>query len=301
MRLLTPAVPLLALVLTLSGCVRHLGAPTGDPAALPDTVPITVVRDRVYTPDDWPQALHASVYRPKAAGHYAAVLVVHGGGWARRSPADMEDLSRWLAGHGLVAVNIEYRFAPTYTFPAQLQDLQMAMRWLHVHADEYGIDRTRVGAWGYSSGAHLVALLATVASDADNPLNQPHGGPVTRPKAVVAGGTPSDLRKFKGGELVPQFLGGDQRRIPAVYAQASPVTSVTPNTPPMFLYHGTWDRTVPEDHAEDLYQALRANGVDSELYLLKGRGHVATFLFGGGAEKAGLRFLERYLNAPGEQ
>lgn len=295
MRLLLPALLLLA----LGGCVRHLGAPAGEPAALPDSGPITEIRDRVYTPDDWPRALHASVYRPRAEGRYPAVLVVHGGGWARRSPADMADLSRWLAEHGLVAVNIEYRFAPAYTFPAQLQDLQMAMRWLHVHADEYGIDRARVGAWGYSSGAHLVALLATVASDPDNPLNPPYGGPVTRPKAVVAGGTPSDLRKFKGGELVPQFLGGEREAIPAVYARASPVTAVTPNTPPVFLYHGSWDRTVPKDHAVDFYDALRAKGVDTELYLLKGRGHVATFLFGGGAEEAGLRFLERHLSAPG--
>ncbi|MCC4310472.1 alpha/beta hydrolase [Alcanivorax marinus] len=294
MRLLLPALLLLA----LGGCVRHLGAPAGEPAALPDSGPITEIRDRVYTPDDWPRALHASVYRPRAGGRYPAVLVVHGGGWARRSPADMADLSRWLAEHGLVAVNIEYRFAPAYTFPAQLQDLQMAMRWLHVHADEYGIDRARVGAWGYSSGAHLVALLATVAGDPDNPLNPPYGGPVTRPKAVVAGGTPSDLRKFKGGELVPQFLGGEREAIPAVYARASPVTAVTPNTPPVFLYHGSWDRTVPKDHAVDFYDALRANGVDTELYLLNGRGHVATFLFGGGAEEAGLRFLERHLSAP---
>ena len=285
---------LLLCTLAVSGCVRHLGAPEGEPPALPD-YDVTVIEDRVYTPDDWPQTLHADIYRPAPNGRYPAVLVVHGGGWERRSPEDTADLSRRLAEQGFVAVNIEYRFAPEYTFPAQLHDLQMAMRWLHVHADEYGIDRSRVGAWGYSSGAHLVTLLATVAADPDSPLNDPYGGAVTRPRAVVAGGTPTDLRKFEGGTLVPQFLGGPQDSNAAAYAAASPVTHVTPDTPPHLLYHGTLDSVVPVDHAEDYRAVLNANGVDNELVLLRGKGHVATFLFGGAAEDAGAAFLARTL------
>ncbi len=280
--------------LAVTGCVRHLGAPEGEPPALPD-YDVTVIKDRVYTPDDWPRTLHADIHRPEPRGRYPAVLVVHGGGWERRSPEDTAALSRRLAEQGFVAVNIEYRFAPEYTFPAQLHDLQMAMRWLHAHADDYGIDRSRVGAWGYSSGAHLVTLLATVAADPGSPLNQPYGGPVTRPGAVVAGGTPTDLRKFQGGTLVPQFLGGPQDSNAAAYAAASPVTHVGADTPPHLLYHGTLDSVVPVDHAEDYRTALNANGVDNELLLLRGYGHVAAFLFGGAAEDAGAAFLARTL------
>ncbi|WP_101675742.1 alpha/beta hydrolase [Alloalcanivorax mobilis] len=281
----------------LSGCVRHLGAPTEPAPALPDYA-LGGVEHRIYTPPDWPQELQADVYLPRAQGPRPAVLVVHGGGWERRSPQDMEGIARALAEHGFVAVNIGYRFAPEYTFPAQLQDLQMAMRWLHVHAAEFGIDRGRVGAWGYSSGAHLVALLATVASDGGSPLNQPYGGPVTLPRAVVAGGTPTDLRKFQGGKLVPQFLGGSQAERPDVYASASPITHVTAATPPFFLYHGTLDHVVPVDHAEDFRAALQANGVRNELFLLRGRGHIATFLLGGSAERAAMEFLARELALP---
>ncbi|HAB09106.1 MAG TPA: alpha/beta hydrolase, partial [Alcanivorax sp.] len=262
---------LLLCTLAISGCVRHLGAPEGEPPALPD-YDVAVIEDRVYTPDDWPQALHADIYRPEPPGRYPTVLMVHGGGWERRSPEDTAGLARQLAEQGFVVVNIEYRFAPEYTFPAQLHDLQMAMRWLHVHADDYGIDRSRVGAWGYSSGAHLVTLLATVAADTDSPLNEPYGGPVTRPRAVVAGGTPTDLRKFEGGTLVPQFLGGPQESNAAIYAAASPVTHVGADTPPHLLYHGTLDSVVPVDPAADYRNALNANGVDNELLLLRGKG-----------------------------
>ena len=291
--------PLFLILTALGGCTRHLGAPdTPTAAPAPRSEAVSLIRDQVYTPTDWPQTLHADIYRPSAAGRYPAVLVVHGGGWARRSKADMADLSRDLAEQGFVAVNIEYRFAPEYVFPAQLQDLQMAMRWLHVHADDYGVDRERVGAWGYSSGAHLVALLATVAANPDSPLNQPYGGPVTRPRAVVAGGTPADLRLFQNSDLVRKFLGGKQDDIPATYAQASPVTQVTADTPPMFLYHGTWDGVVPVEQARALRRALLADGVENELYLMKGRGHVAAFLFAGGAQEAGIDFLRRHLSGP---
>ncbi|HAM74809.1 MAG TPA: alpha/beta hydrolase, partial [Alcanivorax sp.] len=50
---------------------------------------VTVIEDRVYTPGDWPQTLHADIYRPEPPGRYPTVLVVHGGGWERRSPEDM--------------------------------------------------------------------------------------------------------------------------------------------------------------------------------------------------------------------
>ena len=79
--------------LAVTGCVRHLGAPEGEPPALPD-YNVAVIEDRVYTPDDWPQALHADLYRPQPNGRYPAVLMVHGGGWERRSPEDTAALSR---------------------------------------------------------------------------------------------------------------------------------------------------------------------------------------------------------------
>ena len=72
---------------------------------------------------------------------------------------------------------------------------------------------------------------------------------------------------------------------------------MTADTPPHLLYHGTLDSVVPLDHAKDYRTALNANGVDNELLLLRGQGHVAAFLFGGAAEDAGAAFLARTLTA----
>lgn len=166
----------------LAGCANL--APTSD---MP-----TVYRDQRYTPADWPQALYADVHLPAGSEPHPVVLTVHGGGWEGRERSDMERLIERLVNAGYAVVNVDYRFAPEYTFPAQLHDLQRAMRWIHGQSEEFGLDTDRIAALGYSSGAHLVSLLAVVAT-AENPLGAPHGGPSTRPDLVIAGGTPADL------------------------------------------------------------------------------------------------------------
>ncbi len=100
--------------LAVTGCVRHLGAPEGEPPALPD-FDVTVIEDRVYTPDDWPQTLHADIYRPEPTGRHPTVLVVHGGGWELRPPECTAGLARQLADKGFGAVDIEDRFGPGFT------------------------------------------------------------------------------------------------------------------------------------------------------------------------------------------
>jgi acetyl esterase/lipase len=205
----------------------------------------------------------------------------------------MAGIAKYLARRGFVAVNGAHRFAPEYRFPAQLRDVQQAMRWIHANADRLGIDPNRIGVLGYSSGAHLVSLLAMVAGQG----GALDGGPATRPDAVVAGGTPSDLRKWAEGRMIENFLGGTRAEVPEAYTAASPVTHVHPDAPPVFLYHGRWDTLVPPDHATDFHAALTQAGVDSELYLQRLRGHVLTFLFWGGAMEEAVRFLHEHLGA----
>lgn len=159
---------------------------------------------------------------------------------------------------------------------------------MQAHADEYRMRPDRFGAFGYSAGAHLAAM-AGLLSPGDELADAP------RPSAVVAGGTPSDLTKFKGGKLVPQFLGTTWQERPETYRRASPVTYISEDDPPFFIYHGGSDLLVPVDHAQDLHSALRAQGIHSELFILKGRGHIAAFLTDGAAFEQAAHFLDRVL------
>lgn len=280
------------MVVFLAACATHAGK-DADAAtqALPETE-FRVVRNLTYSPAGWPEELRADVYQPHGSGPFPAVLVVHGGGWERRSPEDMAGISERLASQGFVAVNISYRFAPAYQFPAQLHDVQQAMHWIQRNAQDYNIDRSQVAALGYSAGAHLVSLLGVVAGSGGE-LDRPYGGPETKPYAVVAGGTPSDLRKFTGGTLVPQFLGGTIDQIPETFAAASPVVHVHNGAPPFFLYHGAADLLVSDDHATDFRARLDQAGVYTELYLMRWRGHLTAFATSGSAIDEAMQFLLR--------
>ncbi|MCG7200384.1 alpha/beta hydrolase [Marinobacter pelagius] len=277
--------------LLLPGCASHNNAHQ-EPVALPDTD--FEVRTSVrFSPEDWPEALSADLYLPELPGPTPAVLLVHGGGWERRSREDMTWIAEELAGHGFAVMNIDYRFAPDYLFPAQLHDLQVAMRWLRQQAVSYRIDPDAISAFGFSSGAHLVSLLA-VTSDPGHPLSAPHDGPATRPIAVVAGGLPSDLRRFDSGRLIRQFLGGTEQEKPETYRLASPIAHVSAEAPPFFLFHGNLDMLVPAEQAEDFHKALLEYGVHSELYMMHLRGHITSFLTAGNAVEQAIDFLARF-------
>lgn len=250
-------------------------------------------REVVYTPPGWPQELAADLHLPAGRGPHPAVLVIHGGGWERRTRADMESIAVRLAARGFVAMNVSYRFAPAHKFPAQVHDMQHAVRWLRAAAPRYNIDPKRIGAFGYSAGAHLAAMLGTI-SEGDE-LDRPYGGADTRLQAVVAGGTPSDLRKFTGGRLVPQFLGYKLQEKPELFALASPVVHVTPGDAPMFIYHGGGDTLVDLSHAEDLKRALDDAKVRAELRVVPVIGHVLTFMLARGTEDEGMDFLAEVL------
>lgn len=290
-KILGASIFLLTALVSLPGCSRYYGAEslTGPE---PKNTDYDVVEDLVYTPKNWPQALTGDLYLPQQSGPSPVVLMVHGGGWNGRSPADMVWIAEELAGHGFAVFNIAYRFAPEYTFPAQLYDLQVARQWLATNGSRYGLDTQRVSGFGFSSGAHLVALLAVIASS-DSDLNQPYGGVNTQLQAVVAGGIPADLARFDSGKLLFQFLGADKQQIPETYRVASPITHITPQTPPFFLFHGGMDSLVPFSQAERFHQALLQKGVDSGLLKLNLRGHITSFVTAGNAVQQGLNFLAR--------
>lgn len=278
----------IALAVLLSACASHQGHPAAAVEKPIAAVEVTVVRDVVYTPADWPQALAADLYKPVGAGPFPAVVMVHGGGWESRTRADMDGIAHEVAKRGYVVMNVSYRFAPRWHFPAQLQDVQQAVLWLRANALAQNVRAERIGAWGYSAGAHLAALLGTTGPGDKQFLDG------TRVQAVVAGGTPVDLRNYKDGKLSNGLMGVAYAQNPELWRDASPVALVTPDDPPVFLYHGTLDFAVDQKNARVMYAALNAAKVPAELYLIHGSEHFSTF-FMNRPVAHGIEFLDRYL------
>jgi acetyl esterase/lipase len=255
--------------------------------------PISIDRALVYASPAG-EDLHADVYRPPGAGPFPAVLVVHGGSWTRGNRSRMTRVAERLAGSGYTAVSVDYRLAPAHRFPAPVHDCKTAVRWIRQHADELHVDPKRVGGFGYSSGAHLVAMLATTTPRDGLEGEAPQGAPSSRIQAAVLGGTPTDLRRFPANLTMRRFLGGSPDELPDLYAFASPITYVSPDDPPMFLYHGTRDWFVDVSQARTMAKALDDAGVPHELHE-SDLGHAATFVMDGDEVAGAIRFLDRWL------
>ncbi|MDZ7669860.1 MAG: alpha/beta hydrolase [Gammaproteobacteria bacterium] len=243
---------------------------------------------QTYTPPQWPVELEAVVYRPRDRQPMPAVLVVHGGSWSARAPSDMNRICRYLAARGYVAVNVAYRLAPQHLFPAALRDLEQALNWMVANAETLAIDPARIGAFGYSAGAHLAALLALTESAAA-PRSRPARGYSLR--AVIAGGIPADLTKWPQSPVVRRFLGVSFRADPQLWVEASPIAHVSDTAPPFLLYHGGADRLVEADQSRRLHQRLAARGVRADLHIVPYHGHLSMFVLNRSALRRSTAFL----------
>ena len=248
-------------------------------------------------------ATHASVelkldaYVPTAApkgGKRPGVLVIHGGSWRGGNRRQLARYARALAAEGFAAFAISYRLAPTHKYPAQIEDCRAAVRWMRtVGAKRYAVDPERLGAIGYSAGAHLAALLATTGSTkAKDPK-----GVGTRILAAAGGGTPTDFTTIPEGlPFLSYWLGDTRRNLPKVYAEASPVTHVTKDACPFFFFHGDRDWLCPLGAAKRMRDQLKKAGVETGLHVVKGAGHREA---GGDpfAIDAAISFLRKHLTA----
>ncbi|GAB3418061.1 alpha/beta hydrolase fold domain-containing protein [Flindersiella endophytica] len=219
---------------------------------------------------EWESRLYLDVLVPSPLPSSAvpAVVYLHGGGWAwgSRTHGWYPWLSPLLAAHGFVAVNVSYRLTGQAPFPAQLDDVRAAVRFLRSQAATYGIDPDRIGAWGDSAGGHLAALLGVSPS------------PDAAVQAVVARCAPADFEwaltdDHGQGEVLSALFGGQPAQRRELMRQAGPVHHVRPGAPPFLIVHGTEDETVPFASAEHFAGKLRESGADVTFHAMAGRYH----------------------------
>lgn len=232
------------------------------------------------------QKLYADIIRPANQTTYPGVILVHGGSWGGRSREDMTLIGEYIASHGFVVMNISYRFAPQFRYPAQIDDLQAAHQWFIQHAADYQVDPARVGGWGYSAGGHLITQWALLESKKlKKPVLQ----------AIVAGGTPFDLSWYPESPIITHLLDGFRDQRLKEYKEASPVNHVGPWAPPMFFYHGKTDTLVEAVQSSHMQNLLRDAGGEAELHVVDYWGHLGTFLFDGSVYSEGVSFLKKKL------
>jgi acetyl esterase/lipase len=223
-------------------------------------------------------ALKLDVYYPAqySASAWPVVIYIHGGAWQKGDKSEGAGF-RSMAGlqsAGFLVIAVNYRLAPQYIFPAQIQDVKCAVRYLRAHAAEYHLDPEKIGVWGGSAGGHLSALLGTSGGtpgwDVGEYLDQS-----SRVQAVVDMFGPADLSvefdasNFQTARAVFGAVSKDDPKL----AAASPVTYIDPGDPPFLILHGDQDTTVPLEQSQILVQKLLDAGVEAQLVVVHGAGH----------------------------
>lgn len=227
------------------------------------------------------------------------VLWIHGGGWQRGDArlsgafADWPRVLAALAARGFVVASIDYRLAGEARFPAQVQDVKAAIRYLRRESADLGIDPARVYLWGGSAGGHLAALAATGCGVAafDPPASTGRlPGSLARtakplPQSDCVQGAViwygafdlADARAPQGSALGPamleRVLGCEPDSCAAPSVAASPITYVSRATPPMLLIHGTADTAIPIRQSEAMAVRMHAAGARVELVPIAGSEH----------------------------
>ncbi len=233
-----------------------------------------------------------------------AIVFVHGGGWRSgdKRRGYFFDGAKQYAQQGYVCATVNYRLTGEAPFPACIEDVKCAVRWLRAHADKYNIDPDRIGAYGNSAGAHLVSMLGLTSEaeklEGDGPW-QKYSSSV---QAVCASATPTDFMnwgsrngRFRGESTL---LSGPEKTLEERKKLASPITHVSRTAPPFLLIHGTADRTVPYSQGTSFAKALKAAGAnDVTLLSFEGAGHGVFLQKFRETDKAMKAFFTRTLNS----
>jgi acetyl esterase/lipase len=219
-------------------------------------------------------------------GPFPFVICLHAGGWQLGDRKSFREDIVDLAKFGYAGATVDYRLTPSSKWPAQLDDLRMAVRYFRSHAKELNIDPKRFGAMGDDAGGHLALMLALTSAEEEKgkPLEES-----TRLQAVVNFFGPTDLREWRvtsnwveakirvgflksSEQIIEDFLGTRDRTAP-IYVKVSPISHITPDAPPILSFIGSADPLVSPEQPKAFHEALRKAGGVGECVVVEGAEH----------------------------
>ena len=178
-----------------------------------------------------------------------------------------------LASAGYAVASVNYRLAPQFKFPTQIEDVKCAIRYLRAKATKYGLNGTEMVAFGTSVGGQLVALAA---------LTGPHSAFDVGPYAAEPSNLLAVADLFGPANLTERASGFHASNIQEVFGLndhravvlASPTHYVVPNSPPILLVQGIDDTLVLKSQSIELYRDLKAAHDPVQLVLVQNMGHM---------------------------
>jgi acetyl esterase/lipase len=294
---------LVSTLLVLMGCekVEQGGLRMMLEPDAPDPVEgIQVVSNIVYS--QTPQGdLLLDLYLPAAESiePLPVVLFFFGGAFemGNKSQLELYDIHT-LPLDGFAVVSIDYRLSDQAVFPAQLDDAQNALRWIHAHAEQYNLDANNIGVLGMSAGGMLAALVGTQLVDEAIGVQAvvDYYGPTDFLQGDAHALEGADSNWAAADSWPSRYLGGAIGDYPDRVAATNPITYVSADDPPFLIVHGDQDKIVPPHQSEILYDALQQAGVEVELYVVKDGDHARGGEFGSPElHRRTVAFLQQHL------
>ena len=205
------------------------------------------------------KSLKADIFLPPVEEkNRPAVLFIHGGGWIEGDRSQLRGYGILLARLGFVCMCNSYRLSNESIWPAQIQDVNCAIRYLRANATDLGLDPDRIGVSGNSAGGHLSLMAAATNYDQ---IFEGEGGSnevSSKIKAVCAIYPPTTIRQLEMlNPLENAFLmlmGKEAKK--EDYDKASPLNYVTEDYPPCMLIHGSTDSVVRLKDSTKFYEKL---------------------------------------------
>lgn len=242
---------------------------------------ITVHRDLAYVADGH-ERQKLDLYVPDIGENLPLIIWVHGGAWLGGDKAHYNPMVYLKSGYAGASIN--YRLSQHAIFPAQIEDVKAAVRWLRANAETYRFDPDRFAAWGSSAGGHLVAMLGTTGD-----VNEFEVGEnlevSSQVQAVVDYYGPTDFLQMDAHRLPDglvhdapdspesKLVGGPIQEHKDRVARANPVTYVSKGDSPFLIIHGDQDKLVPYQQSVLLKDALEKASVPVTFYKVEGGGH----------------------------
>lgn len=247
-------------------------------------------------------ALTLDVFKPENPNGVGLVFVVSGGWFSAHEAINLGFIQPFL-DRGYTVFAVVHGSQPKFTIDEVLQDMHRAVRFIRLHAKDYGIDPDRIGIYGGSAGGHLSLMQGTAGNEAAPEPKDDVDRTSSRVQAVACFFPPTDFLNYgKEGEIAlgtgvlkdfrapfdfaelkaipgaPPWhtrfeLVTDEQKRQEIGRQISPVTHVTADDPPMLLVHGDADALVPIQQAQLMVDALKKAGVEAELVTREGQGH----------------------------
>jgi acetyl esterase/lipase len=206
---------------------------------------------------------------PPAIKNGIGVLLVHGGGWSQGDRSQLKGYGVLLGRRGYTCVASEYRLTGEGLWPAQIEDVKCALRYMRASAAEFGIDPERIVVSGNSAGGHL-ALMAGAESRAEFEGAGGNADQLSSVAAVISFYPPTGLDARAWGGMPALF--GKGAPVETIRG-ASPLTYASANFPPTLLIQGNKDEVVPAAEATNMYEALEKAGVPVELHMFANQPH----------------------------